>query len=158
MSRSLIECQDLDWFAVDSLGQLALFASAGSIVIPEVYVSRIDFAMEVADLVNLLPCIGSHEIVTGQPSTWRNATWTAASERGLFGFDYDVEKEAGYALFTVPTVAVRFDSIAHAWIELLPYYSGTFSPETALISREMALSWKAKGSSNLVTGTSSMPA
>lgn len=142
MSRSLIECQDLDWFAVDSKGQLALFASAGSVSVPELYISGIDLALQIADSVKMLPCIGGHKIVTGQPSTWRNAAWTDAADRGLFGFDYDVEEDVGYALFTVPTVPVCFDSSEHDWIELLPYYPGVFGSESAVIPGEIVRCWK----------------
>jgi hypothetical protein len=142
MSRTLIECQDLDWFAIDTEGHVALLASGGSRFVPECYQERIDLAFEIANFVQQLPVVGHHSITNGQPSTWRNETWTSASDQGLFGFDFDVETDAGYNLFTIPTVPKQFTVEQAPWITMLPIFNGSFK-RALFIEASLVFGWQA---------------
>lgn len=138
MPRTFIECQDLDWFAIDQDGCIALLASGGSPFVPLCYQHRVDLAFEIAEHVHQLPVIGSHQIANGQPSTWRVESWTSVSDRGLYGYDFDHESGSEYHLFTKPTVLpVRFNPSNFSWVSLLPVYKGSFGSSEPIISQQV---------------------
>jgi len=134
--------EDLEWFAIDSVGHIALFTTGNSPYIPSCFVSRPGLLEKVANIVSRLTQDKGHRIVTGQLDNWMTACWTMASDRGLFAYDYNEDDLPIYQLFSVPMLAYQPSVDNIEWTGLIPKYSGVFSEKSRVINAAAVFEWK----------------
>ncbi len=98
---------DAAWLAIDGLGQVAVFTTAGQGPVPKSALASIESAE--ADVLRL-PAICEATRVMAVP---RPDSFVAFAERGLFAYDWsDAHRTSsgsigGYELAAVPTIPVR---------------------------------------------------
>ena len=110
---SAVQGREFDWFARDSSGALALFATAGSGAVPDCVLE----ASELHDSANgLIPVSG-----WGSPQVW--ASYTAA---GLFAYDWH-EPSGRYRRVASPDGPALSALLAALGAVKLPALSGHFS-------------------------------
>jgi hypothetical protein len=140
MTTSVID-GDCDWFAVDSVGQLALFTSAGAPYVPEFYWPNPKLLRDLVKKAELMPVSCRHEFVGERQAGCDYSSWTHAADRGLYGYDYDLHTDTGYRLITIPGQPVRVGDASAAWARDLPFFNGVFGRDAALIPSSPILKW-----------------
>lgn len=91
ITEAELECRDLEWFAIDKKGQVAVFCSAGVGNVPEFVCADEDKTNELMELFDLLPTISETEICFPETSANRRFVEAACdfSKKGLYYFDSD---------------------------------------------------------------------
>src|SRR5687767_11101554 len=89
MSRDAFEGSEFDWFAVDGVGHVGQFSTAGHGPVPMSILERLDFAWTdelwtLGKRLLTLPVLG--DAMGHLPGTIDD--WLELSRRGLFGFDW----------------------------------------------------------------------
>ena len=92
---------DVMWYAVDELGFVGMFTSAGPGPIPRAVFRDLDAHYALAKYLRDLPFVGKPELLIYYK---RTDAWRQAAERGLYAFDYEGDSElpAGYRLVACP--------------------------------------------------------
>jgi hypothetical protein len=117
ITEEMLEIYDLDWFAVDPIGNIANFASAGVGFIPE--------SMRISDAkrVMLLNYFTKNKEISRsirvkiKPSNLSvrdyYSSFDRMSKRGLFSFCFPIMSEAiqKYEIFTKPLTPLNIDDI-----------------------------------------------
>lgn len=126
---SILDGKEFDWFAVDSEGNVAIFATAGEGFMPE---SVVEFYTQ-------------HESVSESidtPNTGTAEVWGDYAAQGLYVFDWDLPG-VPYIRQASPIGAMnqKLKSKIHAIIKL-PHFSGSFSTqrifENSVLKRDRA--------------------
>jgi hypothetical protein len=101
---------DVEWYAVDENGFVALFTSAGPGPIPRAVFRDLDKYIAMVDYLKDLPIRGKHELLIRY---LRVTDYTQAADRGLFAFNYDSGRaEApGYRLVARPSDPLPHDTL-----------------------------------------------
>jgi hypothetical protein len=87
-----IDGMEFDWFAIDSVGQFALLATAGEGFVPESVLSSLTRHQEIAE------CF--------QTEGWGSeAVWDSYAKAGLFVYDWSLSDEM-YVLKASPTTQI----------------------------------------------------
>ncbi|WP_141400657.1 hypothetical protein [Pseudoxanthomonas wuyuanensis] len=110
---SVVQGQEFDWFARDSSGALALFATAGNGAVPDCVLEALELHGSANDLI---PVTG-----WGSPQVW--ASYAAA---GLFAYDWH-EPTGQYCRVATPGGSVLSSLMAELVAVRLPEFSGHFS-------------------------------
>ncbi len=116
---------DLEWFAVDSLGYVGAFCSAGDGLVPSTVFASWELFNRTLDMVAALPRIGDADWVVDKPP--RFVTWEVWACAGLFAFDWQpspglTSPNLRYGLFAVPTRPLLAADLPE---EVAEYISGT---------------------------------
>ncbi len=103
---------DLEWFAVDSFGNVAGFTNAGFGPVPDSVFASYELFLRTLNFIYALPVIGSAKWINTPPPI--HDTWDTWSERGVFGFDWDhcigqPDPSLPYRLKTRPTNPIHVD-------------------------------------------------
>lgn len=105
--------QELDWYAVDSNGNLGMFSAIMLAPIPEKAKESYDTYIELTSLINSLPKSTSFVLVTTEQGDF--SAWTSYAERGLFAFDFqDVHRAIAknqYDLIARPVLPLNYRDI-----------------------------------------------
>ena len=116
---SEIQGREFDWFALDSEGNLALFATAGEGFIP----------------VEVVGCIAMHDAISESlpaPHTGTLQVWNDYAAKGLFVFDWDLPG-GPYRRQVVPTGPMTRDLRAKIMaIHNVPFLNVSFGSITEL--------------------------
>jgi hypothetical protein len=109
-----LQRREFDWFAIDSEGNVALFASAGEGFIPEPVAINFPKHDSVADSLS-------------SPNTGSAAVWSDYANQGLFVFDW-VLPGGPYERRVVPSAPIAKDLKEEVMaIGALPIMAGSFS-------------------------------
>lgn len=133
---------DCEWYAVDSAGQIGFFTSAGEEDMPKFYWSIPGIVPDLAKIVSGMPEICGHEFVAERETGLCYRSWTDVAERGLYGYDYDLDEHTGYKLMTVPHRPIRIGDDSASWARGLPRFSGEFGRGSMVIPSAPILQWK----------------
>jgi hypothetical protein len=139
------EYADQVWFAIDSLGQLALFSSARIGPWPHYYGRRRTMAKEQAAQALKMPEIGGYEIVKCYDEGATGDAWLSLSERGLYTYDFDTVVGSGYGLYSLPETPLILPEEEFYWRLSTPRFSGVFGKEKFRFLPDEILSWTLEG-------------
>ncbi len=107
--------KEFDWFAIDSEGHLALFATAGEGFVPESVKMHYAQHMSISDLLET-PNIGTAKV------------WDDYAAYGLYVFDWDLPGGPSYTRRARPLVSVPNGLRAKIMtIKELPKFPGSFA-------------------------------
>ena len=119
---------DLDWFCIDSAGEVAHFASAGGHV-PPIVLRDVDAAIRISKFIEGLPEIGDAIINPNlekfSAKIGDMSSFMHFAHRGFYSFDKTKPQfalEHKYHLMASPAVLLRVESLPS---ELLKYIVGT---------------------------------
>jgi len=124
---------EFDWFAIDKLGQVAVFSSVTSGYIPEKVFSSYETFAGLTSLLNALPRFANVQIVTKELGGMD--LWLEWSQRGLYAYDYiDVHRTMKfdrYDLIAVPEQPLLKKVIAQIeqFKEVIPTFNLIFSSD-----------------------------
>jgi hypothetical protein len=141
---ALIDFGDCDWFAVDSTGQIALFTTAGTEYLPEFYWPTPKLVSELVEAAQRMPVTCSHEFIGEREAGCDYSSWRDAADRGLYGYDYDLDKQSGYKLITVPIQPLRVTDPTAPWAQRLPFFDGVFGKGAMVIPAPPVQKWMPK--------------
>jgi hypothetical protein len=106
---------DCAWLAMDSVGKLGVFITAGSGPIPEMVLKNDVPVLEIETALLKLPCVCSAVLTTTVP---RPDSYIELAERGLFVFDWRnahrtiTQEKSGYDLVALPTQPIKADNMS----------------------------------------------
>lgn len=91
ITKAELECMDLEWFAIDKKGQVAVFCSAGVANVPEFVCSDEDSTNELMELFDMLPNVSEVELCFEESISNSGSVKVANdfSKKGLYYFDSD---------------------------------------------------------------------
>jgi hypothetical protein len=97
---------DLAWLAVDAVGHLAVFTTAGVAPIPSRVLDHRELAERAEELLEQLPAVGDCQMLVSLP---RPDDYIGFARRGFFAYDWeDVHRTEGhtrcYEILARPTV------------------------------------------------------
>lgn len=105
--------QELDWYAIDSKGNIAMFSAIMNAPIPDKVKESYDNYIGLRQLFNSLPKSTSFVLTTTEQGNFSD--WTSYAEKGLFAFDFqDVHRTTAknqYDLIAQPVVPLNFRDI-----------------------------------------------
>ncbi len=84
MGREAFEGSEFDWFAVDGVGHVGLFSTAGYGAVPISVLARVDELRGLAGRLLEAPVVGT---ATGH-LPGRIDDWLAVAQRGVFAYDW----------------------------------------------------------------------
>ena len=111
--RRQIDGREFDWFAVDSMGHVAHFSSAGFGPIPRQVLARLEEADDLPLRLLALPIIGSAK----GHMAGRIDDWLEMAKRGLYSFDWSSNR---YQLAATPSVALHTSALPAEWSTAWP--------------------------------------
>ena len=88
-----------------------------------------------------MPVICEHELIGERKSNYRYKTWTNIADRGIYGYDYDLQKKLGYKLITIPNRPVRVCDASCSWARSLPVFAGVFGKDSMMIPSPPVQKW-----------------
>jgi len=113
VTRDGAYAQELDWYAVDSKGNIAMFSAIMNAPIPDKVKNSYDNYIGLRQLVNSLPKTTSFVLTTTEQGNFSD--WTSYAEKGLFAFDFqDVHRASAknqYDLIARPILPLNFSDI-----------------------------------------------
>lgn len=142
MTTPLIDLGDCEWFAVDSIGQIGFFTSAGTRFVPEYYWPNPKLLLDLTEKVRRMPVICGHEFIAEKQAGGRYESWTDVADKGLYGYDYDLYENSGYKLVTIPNRPIRIEDVTASWARDIPLFPGVFGSGSRVISSLLILQWK----------------
>ena len=105
--------QELDWYAIDSKGNIAMFSAIMNAPIPNKVKKSYDNYIGLRQLINSLPKSTSFVLTTTEQGNFSD--WTSYAEKGLFAFDFqDVHRtivKNQYDLIARPILPLNFRDI-----------------------------------------------
>ena len=105
--------EELDWYAIDSKGNIAVFSAIMNAPIPDKVKKSYDNYIGLRQLVNSLPKSTSFVLTTTEQGNF--SEWTSYAEKGLFAFDFqDVHRATAkdqYDLIARPVLPLNFSDI-----------------------------------------------
>jgi hypothetical protein len=129
---------DCEWIAIDSTGQLGFFTSAGSLHVPGFYLEHADLHLRILKTVLHMPDVGEAIFAMAKTPGLRYQSWTDVSEKGIYGYDYDLDGDDGYKLITLPAHPVRVDGYELALAAHdIPFFHGVFGFQATTIDRNI---------------------
>jgi hypothetical protein len=121
-NMAFIDLGDCDWYAIDAVGQVALFTSAGSPHVPEFYWDRLELMATLSATVRRLNENVEIAWVRPFPPGTDRSSWVDVARRGVYGYDYDDSRDTGYLLCSVPAVPLMAADLG--WRTRLPVLHG----------------------------------
>lgn len=115
-----IEWAEFEWFALDRQDSIGLLTSAGPGPVPRSVFRDMEKYINVVEFFAQLPRKDGIEIL-GKPSVGI-ADWWEAAERGLYGFDFQRDKQGptGYRMIARPNDILRVEELpgwVREWLE-----------------------------------------
>lgn len=105
--------EELDWYAIDRNGNLAIFSAIMGAPIPEATKRSFNNYNELQEIIYSLPKTTSSILTAVEQGNFSN--WIAYAEKGLFAFDFqDVHRivaKGQYDLVAKPTSPLRLKDI-----------------------------------------------
>lgn len=109
---------DLEWYAIDGHGHLAMFTSAGPGPIPRVVFRDLESHLMLVEYLHNLPLRGRAEVLVRYPCM---DDFQGAARRGFFAIDYEGEFASGWyrlvARPETPLVLSELPSWVRQWLE-----------------------------------------
>lgn len=104
---------ELDWVGVDAVGVLGYFSTAGCGPIPANVARESELFRSLPEDVLALECRG--HAIQQQAAEWDISEWLEVARRGLFAYDWDVEKRS-YNLIARPSSPLALKDVSDARI------------------------------------------
>ena len=126
---------DFEWYAVDAIGQMAMFTSAGSEYFPNVFFDNVGLRNNCWEILSPLPAMTSFRICNSDNGIIND--WIKAAKAGFYAYDYDICGDSGHMLICSPDNPINVKSIN---VELsIPKYDGKFGD--TCIDRNLVKLW-----------------
>ena len=144
--RELETCHsDKEWYAIDKLGQLALFTTAGSAFVPDVYESGPAVYRKSIMHSEAISTKCGYTFVAKRKAGLCYTDWIEAAGRGCYAYDYDAKSRIGFILIALPEIPIVLKECDNKWISNLAEFEGAFGSEAMVIAGYDVLAWKLKG-------------
>ena len=133
---------DSEWYAIDKVGHVAFFTTAGSGFIPDVYESHPAILCESISGAERLSIRGGHTLIAQNNAGVRYADWIDAANKGCYAYDYIPYSQREYMLIAVPENPIVLRECVDKWMCTLAECVGTFGSETMSINGDDVLVWR----------------
>jgi hypothetical protein len=107
--RTTILGYELDWLAVDRIGNVGLFSSGGWGPVPAVVAEHFGDVSAAIDSIRGLPVLGEcAEAPTGDGDY---SFWIDPARKGIFGFDWGPTTDGPFVRLTIPSHPIRIGEV-----------------------------------------------